>query len=224
MMLDNPVFNALSTGDARLASGTADVKWFDVEVSPFAGFTLPGAEGFASLHAMMPQGRNILFAKPEAIDIPEGWQILAQIEGSQFVFDVQTNIAAPAIDPVPLTDADVPAMVELATLTRPGPFNNRTNQFGHYYGIFEGGRLVAMTGQRLHPGAYAEISAVCTHPDALGKGYATALLQHQLQLIITQGKTPFLHVRSDNERAIEIYQRLGFHYTRPMWFYFLKRT
>jgi len=79
-----------------------------------------------------------------------------------------------------------------------------------------------MTGQRLHPGNYAEVSAVCTHPDHLGKGYATALLQHQLTLICHQGKIPFLHVRADNERAIAVYERLGFRLRGAMHFYFMK--
>jgi predicted GNAT family acetyltransferase len=99
----------------------------------------------------------------------------------------------------------------------------RTIEFGHYYGVFHEGKLVAMTGQRLHPSPYAEISAVCTHPDFLGRGYAGALIQQQLHLIQMENKVPFLHVRSDNERAIALYHRLGFKKSGPMNFYFMKR-
>ncbi|HVG42779.1 MAG TPA: GNAT family N-acetyltransferase, partial [Chitinophagaceae bacterium] len=66
----------------------------------------------------------------------------------------------------------VEQMMQLATLTKPGPFGPHTIDFGYYYGIFEEGKLVAMTGQRLHVAHFTEISAVCTHPDHLGKGYA----------------------------------------------------
>jgi predicted GNAT family acetyltransferase len=65
---------------------------------------------------------------------------------------------------------------------------------------------------------------VCTHPDFLGKGYASALLQHQVGLICDNGQIPFLHVREDNTRAIEVYERLGFKRNGTMNFYFLKRT
>jgi predicted GNAT family acetyltransferase len=114
-------------------------------------------------------------------------------------------------------------MIELVRLTRPGPFGKKTIDFGYYHGIFDDNRLVAMTGQRLHVEKHTELSAVCTHPDYLGKGYATALMQHQMQIILRNGQKPFLHVRDDNDRAIAVYERLGFVVSRPMYFYFLIR-
>jgi predicted GNAT family acetyltransferase len=114
-------------------------------------------------------------------------------------------------------------MVQLAALTRPGPFGKGTIKFGSYYGIFDGEKLVSMTGQRLHIENFSEISAVCTHPDYTGKGYARTLLLHQLGIILQAGQQPFLHVREDNTRAIELYQRLGFKISRKMNFYFMKR-
>ncbi len=82
-------------------------------------------------------------------------------------------------------------MLTLTQLTNPGPFAARTIDFGHYYGIFEGDKLVAMAGQRLHAFEYAEISAVCTHPDHSGRGYARELLLHQLHRIQTAKNIPF---------------------------------
>lgn len=222
-LLDNPVFNALSTGDQHLSRGTDLVKHFDVEVSPFAGFPEDHTNGFRELHMLLPTGRRILYATRKKISEPDGWQLQHEIEGAQFVFDVTAEIAEPALRPIPLQTKDVEQMVALAALTKPGPFDQRTIEFGHYHGIFSGEQLVSMTGQRLHVEGYSEISAVCTHPDHLGKGYAAALLQHQLKLIISQGKIPFLHVRADNERAIALYERLGFARSGVMNFYFMKR-
>ena len=145
-----------------------------------------------------------------------------EIEGRQFIYEGGTvNGSFPEI--VPLNETHVEEMITLTRLTKPGPFDKRTIEFGHYHGIFENGKLAAMTGQRLHINNYTEISAVCTHPDSLGKGYATSLLQHQLQIILNNGETPFLHVRADNDRAIAVYERLGFKVSRPMFFYFMKR-
>jgi ribosomal protein S18 acetylase RimI-like enzyme len=223
-LLDNPVYNALTTGDAALARGSGQVRYFDEAVSPFAGFPERYEKGFEDLCEQLPPERRILFAAIHPIQAPRHWEIAAYIRGVQFVFDTTREVASPSIEPTPLSSEHVDEMVQLATLTKPGPFNKRTIGFGSYYGIFEDGRLSAMTGQRLHVSGYTEVSAVCTHPDFLGRGYATALLQHQLLIILNQKQTPFLHVRDDNKRAIGVYERLGFRLRGPMHFYFLRRS
>ena len=221
--LYNPVYNALLTGDARLSVGEGVVKYFDEQVSPFVGFPGDYDKGFNDLYDLLPAGRKILYATPKKINEPEGWQIAAEMEGLQFIFVEGINQVDPSIKLVPLSNHNVGEMVQLATLTKPGPFGLRTIEFGHYHGIFENDRLVAMTGQRLHVGNYTEISAVCTHPNYLGKGYAAALMVHQLNLIRDLGQHAFLHVRKDNSRAIALYERLGFKVNRGMNFYFMKR-
>jgi predicted GNAT family acetyltransferase len=67
-----------------------------------------------------------------------------------------------------------------------------------------------MAGQRLKIPGYTEVTAGCTHPDHTGHGYARILTIEVMQRIRSRGETPFLHVREDNVRAIELYQRLGF--------------
>jgi len=221
--LYNPIYNALLTGDAKLSIGEGKVKYFDEKVSPFAGFPDDYDKGFYDLYNLLPADRKIVYATPQQIKEPEGWELIAEMEGLQFVFVEGTNQVDHAIKPVPLGNEHIEEMVQLARLTKPGPFGTRTIDFGHYHGIFEDKHLVAMTGQRLHVGNYTEISAVCTHPNYLGKGFAAALMLHQLNLISSQGQHAFLHVRKDNSRAIALYERLGFKVERGMNFYFMKR-
>lgn len=221
--LHNPVFNALCTGDKHLGFGNDKVRCFDEAVSPFVGFDENYANGFAKLHELLPSGRKILYAIPSLITAPQGWQLQHEIKGLQFIYQGKKKLGSLTSDIVSLEKRHVPQMIALAKLTKPGPFDERTIEFGFYHGIFEEEQLIAMTGQRMHPGNYTEISAVCTHPDHLGKGYAHKLLLHQLDIILQHGQQPFLHVRDDNSRAISIYQQLGFVISRPMNFYFMKK-
>jgi ribosomal protein S18 acetylase RimI-like enzyme len=222
-LLHNPVYHALLSGDRHLSFGNEQVKFFDEEISPFAGFEQDYAKGFSDLYELLPSGRKILYATPSFITQPAGWELKQEIKGLQFVYEAGQPIKTEFPNVIPLAEMDVEQMMQLAKLTKPGPFGKRTIDFGSYYGLFENEKLVAMTGQRLHVQNCTEISAVCTHPDHTGKGYAYTLLLHQLQLILQQDQYPFLHVREDNQRAITLYQRLGFNISRRMNFYFMKK-
>jgi ribosomal protein S18 acetylase RimI-like enzyme len=222
-LLRNPVYYSLLYNDGYLGYTAKNAKWFDEEVSPFAGFEENYKQGFDELYEALPIGRKILFATPEQIIPPKQWQLMVSIEGLQFLYESDELLPSISFQPTPLTTEHVDEMVQLAALTKPGPFAKRTIEFGHYHGVFKNGRLAVMTGQRLHIHNYTEVSAVCTHPDFLGKGYATALVQHQMNIIVSNGQIPFLHVRADNKRAIDVYERLGFKNQGRMNFYFLKK-
>ncbi|MGZ3959005.1 MAG: GNAT family N-acetyltransferase, partial [Flavisolibacter sp.] len=167
-VLNNPVYQALISGDRSLSFGSENVKYFDERVSPFAGFEESYEEGFNELSALLPHDRVILHARPHTIKQLKGWQLLQEVRGLQLVWNPHNAFKEGPLDPVPLEEIHIGQMIQLTTLTKPGPFGPRTIDFGHYFGIFDNEQLVAMAGQRLHVQEYTEISAVCTHPDHLG--------------------------------------------------------
>lgn len=112
-----------------------------------------------------------------------------------------------------LTPSDSPSMVALAALTEPGPFRLRTIELGNFYGIFHDDQLVSMAGKRMHVPGFVEVSGVCTHPDARGRGYARTLMHIVINEIEQSGCTPFLHAWHDNP-ATRLYESLGFSLTR----------
>ena len=223
-IFDNPVWNALLSGNSNLASGNDLVKCFPADVAPFVGLKTIDEACFDALADLVPPKRVIAIVRTGEIRIPDQWKIILHTPLYQMIAaSPATPHSAPAPAPhtpattlrahshniLPLHAAHIPQMLRLTKLTNPGPFYDRTIEFGNYHGIFEGDQLIAMAGQRMHLGNYIEISAVCTHPDHLGHGYATALILHLVQLIRAQSAIPFLHVRTDNT-AIKLYQALGF--------------
>lgn len=222
-LLDNPVWEALGTEDARLNCGTDAVKYFADDVSPFVGMRHWDDQDLAQLVQTLPGDRSFSVMIADQVRIPACFDIvfttpLYQMVCTRFqpIFDSRLSMRS-------LGDADIPTMLALTSLTKPGPFLQRTIDFGHYIGIVEGDKLLAMAGERLHVQGYTEVSAVCTDPAHLGKGYASHLMSHACETIIQRGNVPFLHVKQDNTRAIAKYEHLGFSIRSAFYFAVIKR-
>ena len=135
-------------------------------------------------------------------------------------------------DPVPpevkhsaedLNISQIDEMLELTELNELGRFRKRAPELGSYLRIREAGQLVAMAGEGFRFPGYTEISAVCTHPDHRGRGYASSLVSALIQKITKSGETPFLHVGTENAQAIRVYEKLGFKTRRTITFAIVKR-
>jgi predicted GNAT family acetyltransferase len=222
-VLDNPIWNALITGNAALAEGDEEVKLFPADIAPFVGLREINPIHLEKLYERVTADRVVAIVSPSPIEIPAEWKVVFPVQALQMVYEVLLPPAAVKHVLVPLGDNHIPAMLELTALTNPGPFYQRTILFGNYTGIFDGSQLVAMAGFRMHPGDFIEVSAVCTRPDHLGRGYARALITHLVGKIRARNNTPFLHVRADNTRAIKVYKQLGFTTRKEMSINFIKK-
>jgi predicted GNAT family acetyltransferase len=207
--LDRPPWSALTTAHARFSLGNDLARRYRPEFAPLASIRDISDACLSSLHDLMRPGDVVGLFSPEPVASRQGLTALVQKTVEQMVY--WTNgVEPPAVEAVPLTAADVPAMMELAELTHPGPFAARTIELGAYIGVRSAGALVAMAGERMTFDGFTEISAVCTHPDHRGKGYASALVRVLMRGIVARGAVPFLHVFSDNKTAEALYAGLGF--------------
>jgi ribosomal protein S18 acetylase RimI-like enzyme len=221
--LDNPAWYALCSGNKNFSNGNDKVKFFDREVSPFIAAKENSEEYFQLLFDLIPHNEAVIFISSKQMAFPSIWNIRRLIKGIQMIYESHKIEEEPNADIIPLNNSHIDQMVSLTKLTDPGPFESRTIEFGHYYGIMKQNKLVAMAGQRLHVNDFTEISAVCTHPDFTGKGYAKDLLRHQIHRMQSSSFTPYLHVRSDNHRAINVYESLGFKTRKEIFFYVLQK-
>jgi ribosomal protein S18 acetylase RimI-like enzyme len=212
--LDNIIWKALTTRQAGFAESFHQARKFMPEVSPLAAFPEPTAEGYESLAGLLlnSSGTIGLFLE-EPYQPRAGWNLVAGAPMPEMVYEgrnVQLSQRSSDVEIIELGSADSPDMIELTAITKPGPFNKRTHELGTYLGIRRDGKLVAMAGERLKIPGYTEVSAVCTHPEHTGHGYARILMMEVMRGIISRGEAPLLHVRGDNMRAIALYERLGF--------------
>ncbi|MCX2723690.1 GNAT family N-acetyltransferase [Roseibium salinum] len=209
--LSRAVWSALTTRQDAFAAGGTLARRFDPAVSPFAAARDNSPAALEALAELVGPGADrVYLLQGEDIALPDSLE--AEMTAPGVLMTERTPSSRPAGDAaiVALGPQDIPEMVALAELTRPGPFTSRTPDLGTFWGVKLDGRLAAMAGTRLALDGYTEISGICTHPDYRGRGLASVLFVHVAAEIRKRGDTPILHSYADNHGAIALYRKLGF--------------
>lgn len=212
--LDRAVWNALTTRLSAFATPESDAR--AVRIDPQVGVFLAAADGSPESVARLTE---LARRHPGAglVERSDGSMVdvLPQVAVARRIALVQMTATAltpggdaPAFET--LTEADAPAMLALATLTRPGPFRSATHRLGPFIGVKQDGALIAMAGRRLRVDGFTELSGVCTHPDHRGRGLAAALSRAVVGEILAAGEAAFLHAFADHDATIAFYRTLGF--------------
>jgi predicted GNAT family acetyltransferase len=208
-ILDRPIWSALNTRHAALAQTNAGARRYPSSVSMFAAAIDGDPESIAALAELPDADKGLLTVEANDMPIPEGFEMMANASLVQMVASERLPATEDARI-VQLGEDDAAEMLALATLTKPGPFSLKAQSFGSFWGVKADGRLVAMAGQRLKQPGYAELSGVCTHPDAQGQGLGRLLSLYVAREIQEDGDLPYLHAYAANARAITLYESIGF--------------
>lgn len=211
--LDNIVWHTLCGPHASYATGTGEARRYVPGFPAIVGFSDLDNPNFHALAPYVAPG-ELLYCDGWAGVAPAGWRIESEATMRKMIWDGAMPAADDAPAAVLLGAQHASAVLELATLTRPGPFSLRTIELGEYFGVYDGPRLMAMAGGRMCAGGFGEISGVCTHPDFQGRGLARGLVVKLVRRQMQRGETPFLRVLRDNGGAHRLYQHMGF---RDYW-------
>ena len=220
--LDNPFWSSLCTRHRDIAMRNGDAARYPAEYAPCLGIAHAQVDVDQAVAPLVAPGESV-YLIGVAPSVPAGWTLEAFRPLAQMVaMEPLEVIAGPEI--IPLDDSHRADVLALTALVYPHYFRPRTMDMGRYFGIYQDGRLAAMIGERLGTQTHTEMSAICTHPDFLGRGYARRLTAMLTNDTLERGRTPFLHVSHENTRAKQLYEQIGFAHRRDVGFWSLTRV
>jgi GNAT superfamily N-acetyltransferase len=218
--LDNPIHSALRTLHHDLAMQSGVALRYPHAFAPFFAVPDAGSDIDEALDALVAPVETVYLLGVAPTRVRDA-KLHAYPPLAQMVCDAPIpSVDGPPI--VPLGGAHREHVLALTASVYPHYFRPRTMEMGRYYGIYEGDQLAAMIGERLGSTTTREISAICTHPDCAGRGYARRLMGYLVNDLIASGVQPFLHVSHENERAKQLYERQGFRLRRDIGFWSLR--
>lgn len=219
--LDNVAWTALTTTHASVARGQGLARHYPRDMAPFSAVAEPSERAYADLAETLDPGVEARLFRPRDEPAFLGWQTLS----ARPIIQMIATDRGPAVGATPsavsiesLTIDSQAEMLALAEIAEPGPFLARTILFGGYVGIRDvtTGHLLAMGGERFRFPGYVELSAICVHPAARGRGLGSLLTWHLAERAFRRGEMPFLHVFPDNPAA-SLYAKCGFRERARLW-------
>lgn len=216
--LDNPVWYALNGRQQQYAIGTENVKRYQPNILPLIGY-----ETSEGIEAIDPYLTDVFYIVSGPLPpLPSHWVVQKELPCIQMI--LQTPVTVPAATVSRLDVSHSQAMLDLINKVQPGFYKLDTYQLGEYYGVWQEDKLVAIGGERIQLDHFTEISSICTDPDYTGRKYAQHLITHICNTNLSKGNIPFLHVLQSNDRAVRLYEYMGFTQRRLISFWQLKKS
>ncbi|MBL4677290.1 MAG: hypothetical protein JKY70_13955, partial [Mucilaginibacter sp.] len=128
-VLDNPIYNALTSGNKHFAIGDGSAFYFQQDVAPFAGMNDNSPADFDALINNLPDESVFVIFSRDEVAIPENLKVLRHFKMFQMVYEGETPIAETNYTLSDLAEVHIDEMLALTKLTNPGPFLQRTIEF-----------------------------------------------------------------------------------------------
>jgi ribosomal protein S18 acetylase RimI-like enzyme len=219
--LDNPFWSALTSRHRNVAQCAGRVRRYPTEIAPFLGVAAADVDVAGALELVPPGDTAYLLGVLP--DFGVEWSVQPYRPLAQLVCESPLVVPdGPEI--IELGEAHRADVLALTAQVYPHYFRPRTMALGRYFGMYVEGRLAAMIGERLGTDTAQELSAICTHPDFLGRGHARRLTAKVANATLARGHLPFLHVSYENTRAKALYEQMGFRLRRDLGFWSLRRA
>ena len=214
--LDNPVWYSLAETHKDFAIQYDEVKCYHPDHCPFGGFVnIEKTSVAVGEYSKLINDFYVVGNKPI---FENDLKLRKELVCAQMILETAIDIEI-SEDIKTLQAKDHDKLFNLVNLIQPGYFRTKTDLLGNYYGIYQNGHLIAVTGERMKMNFYTEVSAVVTHPEHLRKGYAKQLIAYATRKIFDENKIPYLHVADTNAGAIKLYEGLGFRIRRKISFW-----
>lgn len=215
--LDSPAWYSLSETHKDFAVEYEGIKFYHPDNCPFGGLINPsktetGINSYASLI-------NNFFVVGTQPNINDKVQLKSEIVCNQMILDRRIDVEINEHIIELQTEKHKADLLTLVNLVQPGYFKNKTTDLGSYYGIYKNNKLISVTGERMKMNAYTELSAIVTHPEHTGNGYAKQLTTYTSNKVFNENKIPYLHVINNNVSAVKLYEKLGFRTRKKISFW-----
>ena len=214
--LDNPIYFALAETHKEFCIDYAGAKFYTPQHCAFGGFAVTeNTIETINEYSKLINNFYVVGDKPNfgtSISLIKNIVCNQMIIQNEIDYEITTEI-------IQLEEKHHHELFELINLVQPGFFKHKTTALGDYYGIFNDNKLVAVSGKRISMNSFTEVSAVVTHPNYTGKGFAKQLVSFVTNNIFEENKIPILHVAETNINAINLYEKLGYYTRRKISFW-----